>query len=119
MSKMGLIRQQRGVYGDPAFPLIGGIVGAAKAALGAVGIGTLARSAAALAKRGIVKYGVPTAAAVALGRATAKKNGAPATGFRRRGKGISASELRGFKKINRLLWCVGMVPKKSRQRRTC
>jgi len=34
-----------------------------------------------------------------------------AGGRRRRGRGISAAELRGFRKINRLLHDVGMRPK--------
>lgn len=41
--------------------------------------------------------------------------GARAGGRRRRGRGISKTELRGFRKVVRLLRSVGMVPKGTRR----
>lgn len=38
---------------------------------------------------------------------------------RRRRRGITATELRGFRKVNRLLCNVGMVPKRSSRRKVC
>jgi hypothetical protein len=58
---------------------------------------------------GVIGRGVSMARRLPRGRRAA-------AGFRRRHRGISATELRGFNKVARLLRRVGMVPKATRRR---
>ena len=130
MSRMYMLRRTRGV-GDPAFPLIGGLAKLLPLAGKLIGIGG-ASAAASKATTALMtrKALLPTVAsgtrmiaggaAVGGGMTAAQQLLAGASspafrGGRRRGRGITANELRGFNKVANLLRRVGMVPKATRR----
>lgn len=122
MSKLARLKEIS-AYGDPIFPLSGAVAllgklgGAVGKAAGAVGV----RGAAAAAGRAATKA-APYAAAYAMGRARGRAVPGPVgPARRRRSRGISGLELRGFRRVAGLLRSVGMVPKATRRglRRKC
>ena len=132
MSKMAALRQMRGVAGDPAIPLIGGLLAGAKA-LGAKLLGGGALKAASLVSTGAMagkylpavvrKGGTMLAGGAAVGggmtlaqQLTGAISGTAPGYRRRRGRGITATELRGYRKVANLLHKVGMRPKATGRR---
>jgi len=122
MSKLAYIKRSRYQYGDPALPLIGGLIaGAAKF------LPKIIKGGGKLLGIGKKVLSTPTgkqvAQAVAAGGAfsaagalMSPKGGRGASGGwgPRRAKGITATELRGFNRVASLLRKVGMVPRATR-----
>lgn len=120
MSKLATIRQYQ--YSPAAGGLFGTVIGAVTKFVGK-GLGIIKTAAPTVAK--VVKSPVGQAAlytgaavgAEALMRPSAKHAGASGYyGVRRRGKGITARELRGYRKVAGLLHKEGMVSKRARGR---
>lgn len=126
MSKMAMLRYSRG-YGDPGvFSFLGKAVkGIAKVAGGALGLGSqqvkldVGKLGSALGltsgiQQQVDAWGRPIQqAAKALGFG-------PTTGYaprKRRAKGITAVELRGYRKVANLIHKEGMVSRRARGRK--
>ena len=131
MSKLALLRES-GMVGDPFFGIIGrtlargvrGIAGLVRRRPGAIAAATGATAAIIpAAGRVLARRGVQIAGAAAGGAALGGLlGGRGEMGFRRRrAKGITSRELRGFRKVTNLLRKVGMVPKGlgRRSRKVC
>jgi len=131
MSRMYMLRRTRGV-GDPAFPFGVGIAKLLPLAGKILGIGGASAAASkvttALMQRKALLPTVASGTRLLAGGAAAgggmaaaqellagKSSPAFPRGRGRRGRGITANELRGFNKVANLLRRVGMVPKATRR----
>lgn len=130
MSKLATLRQYRysPMAGGP-FSFIGkalkGVVGFVKGGIGAL---TKSKTAQVIAQnlpaaKDVAKYVGPLAAGAALGALTSGGGGGGGasggwSGSRRRGKGITARELRGFRKVSNLLHREGMVARRAHKGRS-
>lgn len=130
MSKLATLRQYRysPMAGGP-FSFIGkalkGVVGFVKGGIGALTKSKTAQVVAqALPKtaRDVAQIAGPLAAGAALGALTSGGGGGGGAsgsfGYRRRGKGITARELRGFRKVANLLHKEGMVARRAHRGRS-
>lgn len=122
MSKMATLRRMRGVsMGDPS---ILSFLGKAAKGLGKVAGGVLGLGGGSmkLDLSGLTKgLGLTATKGGLVDQLTGGQMGPASLAFpgerrRRRGKGISATELRGFRKVAGLLRKVGMVPKATRRK---
>lgn len=127
MSKLALIRQyqyspQAGGLFSFAAPLVktvGGFIGKAlnigKKALPAIGAGAkaMAKNPALQALAGVVGY--EAAVKILSGKGGGGSSGS--FGYRRRARGITALELRGYRKVANLIHKEGMVSRRARGRK--
>lgn len=125
MSKLGQFRHGGRAWGDAnatpmGDPWFAAALGAVtslwglfkkKAPKAIAAIGAKIPAAARAVGRALPGAAAAAGAGAAGGAATALLGGGGSTGMRRRGKGISATELRGFKRVTSLLRKVGMKPK--------
>jgi len=120
MSKLAYLKATRGQAGG--LPILGAIAGllpkVIKVGGKLLGIGKKAAAVPAVRAAG-------AAVATGAGYAAASKllgggGGASGSfGYRRKARGITATELRGFNKVAGLLHRVGMVPRKTRGYKKC
>lgn len=124
MSKLALIQQYS--YSPAAGGLLSGAIGAIGKFIGK-GLGIIKPAAAKAAAAAAAAARTPTGkAAIAAGAGTAAaalfarggSGGASGSwGVRRRSRGITARELRGYRKVARLLHSEGMVSRRARGRK--
>lgn len=117
MSKLAMIRQ----YNNS--PAAGGFLTAAIGAVGKFigkGLGIIKPAAAKVVQAAKTPVGQAVIYTGAAGAASALMRGGGGAsgsyGYRRRGRGITARELRGYRKVARLLHQEGMVSRKARGR---
>lgn len=125
MSKLAVIRQYQ--YSPAAGGILGTIIKAAGKFIGK-GLGIIKPAVPKIVETAVGVAKNPAATAIlgaAAGAGTAalfegggKKGGGASGGwgYRRRGRGITARELRGYRKVARLLHKEGMVSKRARGR---
>ena len=124
MSKLGVIRQYS--YSPAAGGLFTGLIGTVGKFIGK-GLGIIKPAASKAAQAAVAAAKTPVgqtallaggaAAASALMRGGGGSSGATGYyGVRRRGRGITARELRGYRKVARLLHQEGMVSRRARGR---
>jgi hypothetical protein len=118
MSKLAVIRQYQ--YSPAAGGLFGSVIGAVGKFIGK-GLGIIKPAAAKVAAAAKTPVGQAVLYTGAAGAASAllSRGGGGASGsygYRRRGRGITARELRGYRKVASLLHKEGMVSKRARGR---
>lgn len=122
MSKTALLKQYR--YSPAAGGFLSFLAPVAKFI--GKGLGIIKPAATKAAQVAVQAAGTPAGkAAIAAGAAGAAGallargggGGAAAGGYRRRGRGITARELRGYRKVARLLHQEGMVSRRARGRK--
>lgn len=123
MSKLAYLKATRGAAGGlpllaagakiakPAIKFLGKLFGIGKKAAAIPAVQQTAKAVAAGAGY--------AAAAKMLGGGGGGAGASGAYGFRRKSRGITATELRGFNKVAGLLHRVGMVPRKTRGYKKC
>ena len=118
MSKLAMLKHSRAYAGDPAFPLFGAVAKLAPKVLKVggklLGIG---KKVISTPTGKAVAGAIATGAGFEAGSALLSKKGSGASGswcVRRRAKGITGAELRGFHRVASLLRKVGMVPRATR-----
>lgn len=118
MSKLAQLKHSRAYAGDPAFPLFGAIAKLAPKVMKVggklLGIG---KKVVSTPTGKAVAGAIATGAGFEAGSALLSKrgsSGASGSWGRRRAKGITAAELRGFHRVANLLRKVGMVPRATR-----
>lgn len=123
MSKLALIRQYQysPMAGGIIQKLLKGGVGLVKGLFKKKGVQTALTVGKKLAANPVVQTGAMIAAGEAAGALLSGGGGGSGAsggwgGARRRGKGITARELRGYRKVARLLHKEGMVSKRARGR---
>lgn len=117
MSKLAYLKAQRGQAG---VPILAGLAAIAPKALGFLGktVGKIFGSKAGKVAAGAIAGGAGWNIGGKL--VGGGKQAAPVMfGARRKGRGITATELRGFNKVASLLHRVGMVPRKTRGYKKC
>lgn len=120
MSKLAVIRQYQ--YSPAAGGIFGTIIGAVGKFIGK-GLGIIKPAAAKVAAAAATPTGKAVLTAATAGGAAALLSGSKApggaTGYygtRRRSRGITARELRGYRKVANLIHKEGMVSKRARGR---
>jgi len=121
MSKLAVIQQYR--YSPAAGGIFGSIIkGVGKFIKGGIQVLTkskAAKVAATVARNPVAQTAAVIAAGEAAGALMSGGGGGGATGsfgYRRRSRGITARELRGYRKVANLLHKEGMVSKRARGR---
>jgi len=116
MSKMAYLKATRGAAGGlPILAALGGLIPKViKVGGKLLGIGKKAAAIPAVQQtaKAVAAGAGYAAAAKMLGGGGSGASGA--YGYRRKARGITATELRGFNKVAGLLHRVGMVPRKTR-----
>jgi hypothetical protein len=116
MSKMAYLKATRGAAGGlPILAALGGLVPKVLKVGGKLlGLGKKAAAVPAVQQAAKLAAGGAGYAAAAKLMGGGGSGASGSWGARRKGRGITATELRGFNKVAGLLHRVGMVPRKAR-----
>jgi hypothetical protein len=120
MTKLAVIRQYQ--QSPAAGGLFTGILNVGKTILKAITGSKAVATVAKVAKSPVGQAALYTGAAIGAegllspGKTTAARGASGSFGGSRRGRGITARELRGYRKVARLLHKEGMVSKRARGR---
>lgn len=120
MSKMAYLKATRGAAGG--LPILGAIAGLVPkvAKIGGKLLGIGKKVVANPAAKDLAKVAAGGAGYAAAAKLMGSGGGASGSWApRRKGRGITATELRGFNKVAGLLHRVGMVPRKTRGYKKC